>query len=172
MNRRNRISKLNESFTFRKSGRTEPTFWGLSYFLGIVLLFGFCPTNPTFLGLFLLLYYFSAFFSLLFGIFFLYFSAFFVLEWHFYEIKVLKSVSEHKIADFLLKFLVFRPSLMLRYLWGTRITIATFSGVYHCPMGRLCSLCYNRGQKGKAKLSESAVKIQKIFCLSKCFYGN
>ena len=135
-----------------------PTFWALSYFLGfvlLILLFGFIPT-----------------FVLLFDFVFLYFSAFFVLEWHFYVIKVLKSVSEHKIADFLLKFLVFRPSLMLRYLWGTRITIATFSGVYHCPMGRLCSLCYNRGQKGKAKLSESAVKIQKIFCLSKRFYGN
>ena len=161
MNRRNRISKLNESFTFRKSGRTEPTFWGLSYFLGIVLLFGFCPTYPTFLGL-----------LLLFGFFFSTFRHFSYLSGIFYEIKVLKSVSEHKIADFLLKFLVFRPSLMLRYLWGTRITIATFSGVYHCPIGRLCSLCYNRGQKGKAKLSESAVKIQKIFCLSKCFYGN
>ena len=157
MNRRNRISKLNESFTFRKSGRTEPTFWGLSYFLGFVLL--------------ILLFWDYSYFCTTFRL-FLYFSAFFVLEWHFYEIKVLKSVSEHKIADFLLKFLVFRPSLMLRYLWGTRITIATFSGIYHCPMGRLCSLCYNCGQKGKAKLSESAVKIQKIFCLSKCLYGN
>ena len=102
MNRRNRISKLNESFTFKKSGRTEPTF------LGFVLLFGHCPT-------FWVLSYLSYFFGII---------PTFVLLFGFFSL-------------LFLKFLVFRPSLMLRYLWGTRITIATFSGVYHCPMGRL-----------------------------------
>ena len=112
-------------------------------FWGFSYFFGHCPT-------FWVLSYLSYFFGII---------PTFVLLFGFFSL-------------LFLKFLVFRPSLMLRYLWGTRITIATFSGVYHCPMGRLCSLCYNRGQKGKAKLSESAVKIQKIFCLSKCFYGN
>ena len=43
-------------------------------------------------------------------------------------------------------------------------------------MGRLCSLCYNGGQRGSwptlgsAKLAERVVKIQKIFRLQ-CFYG-
>ena len=161
MNRRNRISKLNESFTFRKSGRTEPTFWGLSYFLGIVLLFGFCPTNPTFLGLFILLYYFSAFF--------LYFSAFFVLEWHFYEIKVLKSVSEHKIADFLLKFLVFRPSLMLRYLWGTRITIVHSQGFTIVQWEGCVASAIIGVKKERLNYPKAQLKFKKYFACQSAF---
>ena len=59
-------------------------------FWGFVLRFGFCPTYPNFWDFptFVLLFGFFSYFS--------YFLVFFLLEWHFYEITVLESVSEHK----------------------------------------------------------------------------